>query len=83
MIRDSARRGAHTIDFGRSDLGDDGLRRFKAGWGAVESPLVSSRLGGQLVDEPGRGARLLSPVLRRSPVFVTQAVGTALYRYAA
>jgi CelD/BcsL family acetyltransferase involved in cellulose biosynthesis len=80
--------GYQRFDFGRSDFADEGLRAFKIGWGAGEQPLVYGRHGFGGGDEagaagPGRGGRLASTVIRRSPRFVCRGVGEALYRYAA
>jgi lipid II:glycine glycyltransferase (peptidoglycan interpeptide bridge formation enzyme) len=86
-IRDAALRGCHTLDFGRSDLADDGLRRFKAGWGAREEPLHYTVFGGSnpQQDEPagGRASAMLAQVIRRSPLWVCRMLGETLYRYAA
>lgn len=38
-IRSFCARGFTTLDFGRTSLAHEGLRRFKAGWGATESRL--------------------------------------------
>jgi CelD/BcsL family acetyltransferase involved in cellulose biosynthesis len=86
-IRDAAGRGCHTMDFGRSDYGDAGLRRFKSGWGAQEEPLFYTVFGGDGggPDEAGRGraGAVLRAVIRRSPVWVCRMLGELLYRYAA
>ena len=82
-IRRACDRGAHEFDFGRSDLEDEGLRSFKAGWGAAEQSLVYTTLG----REPRGGGqgldRLLRPVLRHAPVWFGRGVGAVLYRFAA
>jgi CelD/BcsL family acetyltransferase involved in cellulose biosynthesis len=73
------------LDFGRSDLASDGLRRFKAGWGAQEVPLEYTSSRGSTHGSAGEGrlAAGLGAVIRRSPAFVCRAVGELLYRYAA
>lgn len=82
-IRRGCESGARELDFGRSDLEDEGLRAFKASWGAVEEPLVYTTLlrpsqqGGQHVD------RLLRPVIRRAPTWFGRGLGAVLYRFAA
>lgn len=73
--------GDRIFHFGRSDRGDGGLRRFKAGWGAVEAPLETAVLGrARGHSEPPAALRA---VIRRSPSFVARGIGAALYRYAA
>lgn len=72
------------LDFGRTDASNDGLRRFKAGFGAEESPLVYSRIGEAAASRrPSESGCMLSFAIRKSPEFVCRAIGTALYRYAA
>ena len=44
-IRWGAENGYDVFDFGRTDHGQDGLRRFKSSWGAREDPLLYSSLG--------------------------------------
>jgi len=71
------------FDFGRADIGDEGLREFKRRWGAEETPLAYSYLpsapneGGS-----GRFKSLLNSMIRRSPLWVCQLAGELLYRYA-
>ncbi len=67
-IAQAAERGFAAFDFGRSDLADEGLRAFKAGWGAQERPLVYAAAGA------GEAA---------APPLVCRGLGEALYRYAA
>jgi CelD/BcsL family acetyltransferase involved in cellulose biosynthesis len=83
-IRAACERGAASLDFGRSDFEDEGLRAFKAGWGAREEPLVYAAT--RPAAEPGPpslAGRLGSSAIRRSPMWFGRLVGSALYRYAA
>jgi CelD/BcsL family acetyltransferase involved in cellulose biosynthesis len=80
-IAAACERGDRTLHFGKSDVVDVGLRRFKAGWGAVESPLVSVHFG---APQAGRNPPpILRHIIRRSPSFVSRSLGEMLYRYAA
>jgi CelD/BcsL family acetyltransferase involved in cellulose biosynthesis len=83
-IRLACEGGQAEFDFGRTDLEDEGLRRFKRGFGADERPLVTSTIADR-APAPGtrRAARALTPALRASPPWVCRAVGAMLYRYAA
>jgi lipid II:glycine glycyltransferase (peptidoglycan interpeptide bridge formation enzyme) len=75
--------GFEMLDFGRTDLGNEGLRAFKAGWGTSETALVYSTLGRPAgVPAGGRLGGAMSAVIKRSPVNVCQFVGERLYRYA-
>jgi CelD/BcsL family acetyltransferase involved in cellulose biosynthesis len=85
-IRDACAAGFETFDFGRSDLPDEGLRAFKSSWGATETPLVYSSLGGRPAPAEsgeGRAGALARTVLQHAPTWVCRAAGQLLYRYAA
>ncbi|TMJ94026.1 MAG: GNAT family N-acetyltransferase [Actinobacteria bacterium] len=73
-----------TLDFGRTDFGNEGLRAFKQGWGTIETELVYATLGARA---PALGDRRLTAalgaVIRRTPSWVCRLAGEALYRYAA
>jgi CelD/BcsL family acetyltransferase involved in cellulose biosynthesis len=73
------------LDFGKSDLASDGLRRFKSGWGALEVPLeyMTSGQSGPGLAGSERLAGALKAVISHSPPLVCRAVGELLYRYAA
>jgi CelD/BcsL family acetyltransferase involved in cellulose biosynthesis len=82
-IQRSCARGDSRFDFGRTDLENHGLRAFKAGWGAVERPLVYSVLpNGAHREGAGLAARVLAPAIRQGPKWVCRAAGETLYRYA-
>lgn len=76
--------GYSSFDFGRTDLDNPGLARFKESWGASPRPLqythVPSR---QHAYQSLHGAsRAISPVIRRAPELVCRGLGEVLYRYA-
>jgi CelD/BcsL family acetyltransferase involved in cellulose biosynthesis len=75
--------GYHTLDFGRTDVGAEGLRRFKLGWGCEEEPLTYSVVGGEPPRLTSSSSKTLAPLLRHSPAWVTRVVGELLYKYAA
>ena len=72
------------FDFGRSDLDNPGLIRFKETWGATTEPLTYASAAGD-VDYGGslRARALLGVVIRRSPPTACRAIGQVLYRFAA
>lgn len=85
-IRVACEQGYRWFDFGRTDVGQAGLRDFKLSWGAVEEPLVYRTLGGE--PEPasaaeGMATRMLRPVIRYSPLLLCRTLGETLYRYTA
>lgn len=76
--------GFTSYDLGRTDLGQDGLRAFKAGWGAREYPLVYTHLGSRAPSlERGLAGAAVAQVIKHSPAVVCRALGELLYRYAA
>ena len=85
-IRAACEQGSRWFDFGRTDIGQEGLRKFKLSWGAVEEPLVYAALDDQSGSAPpgeGMAARMLGPVIRHGPLLLCRAFGETLYRYVA
>jgi lipid II:glycine glycyltransferase (peptidoglycan interpeptide bridge formation enzyme) len=83
-IEEACARGDRRFDFGRSDLGNHGLRAFKSSWGALERPLRYSTLApGAALDSESLAARALGTAIRRGPSWVCRRAGAALYRHAA
>lgn len=77
--------GYSTLDFGRTDAADEGLRTFKRRWGAEEVPLAYGVIGRARLSalSAPRAARLAGPLIRHAPPFVCREIGRAFYRYAA
>jgi len=78
----AAKNGFQQIDFGKTEVNNLGLRKFKDGWGAVEEPLAYSFIASSL---PSSGNGLLhrigGTVIRHSPSFVCRGIGEAFYKY--
>ncbi|MBM2822534.1 MAG: family N-acetyltransferase [Thermoleophilia bacterium] len=82
-IRRACAEGMSELDFGRTDLGNEGLRAFKASWGTDERELVYTNLGKESGPRTsGRPGTLLAASIRRSPPWVCRVLGERLYRYA-
>ena len=76
--------GYEWFDFGRTESAHEGLRVFKAGWGAEEIPLRYSVLGREVPEtSTTTGRSVTGTIIRRSPPVVCRLAGRALYRYAA
>jgi len=78
----ACREGFHTLDFGRTDLDNEGLRAFKRNWGASEIELAYT----YLTDEPPSlevplRNRIMTATIQRSPAGVSRLVGETLYRH--
>ena len=82
VIRWGCEAGCRELDFGRTDLDQEGLKQFKRGWGAEESPLHHTYSG---MEVPSGGSSrvqgLLGPAIRHSPPSVSRLLGVALYRH--
>lgn len=74
--------GYHTLDLGRTDIGAEGLRRYKSGWNTSETPLIYTHVSREA---PGAGfpsqGKLSRRIIRASPLWVCRALGEALYRW--
>lgn len=74
--------GFALLDFGRTDLDNQGLREFKAHWGTTESQLIYSVLGrGRVSQSNSTALRALGVAIRHSPEGVCRQIGEHLYRY--
>jgi hypothetical protein len=72
----------HALDFGRTDLGHEGLPRSRAPWGAEETPLRYSYLGTRVPDSTsGVGRRMIHAAIRRAPAPFGRLAGGTLYRH--
>jgi hypothetical protein len=85
-IQQAIERGDHEFHLGRNELDNEGLRRYKLGWGAIEEPLGYVRIS------PATGMALPPPVgsscwkrwlLRRAPLPIVRLFGEFAYPHAA
>jgi CelD/BcsL family acetyltransferase involved in cellulose biosynthesis len=82
-IEHLAASGFYKLRFGRTDLHEEGLRRFKRSWGAFESQIRYFRY--ERVCRPANdrisrgGYGLYTRVFRRLPLFVNRSVGKLVY----
>jgi len=83
-IKHYSERGFMNFCFGRTDLDNQGLRQFKAGWGAKENRINYYRYDLQK-DTFVANRRHIRPlhnrIFRNMPVSVLQAAGRLLYRH--
>jgi len=82
VIRWSSRQGFETMDWGRTDMADEGLRHFKRGWGTEETEVAYSYIGRlPKRQSSGMSKKLLGTIIRHSPLLVTRVMGELLYRH--
>lgn len=81
-IRLACERGMHTLDLGRTDLDNDGLRAFKRGWGAQERMLAYTVLCAR-APRPAlpRARRVLRSAISHTPPLTGRMIGATLYRH--
>lgn len=86
-IRWACEAGFHTFDFGRTDLDNEGLRKFKRSWGANEEELSYTHLSdGEPEAEAAPASeslrsRAMTATIQRSPAVVSRFAGEVLYRH--
>jgi hypothetical protein len=78
--------GHEVFDWGKTAVDNEGLRRFKGQWGAVESPLLYSvfhREGhaAHHVSIPERLSGFMEVFIQKSPAFVCRTLGELLYKH--
>lgn len=81
-IRHYAGQGVATLDFGRTSIGQEGLRRFKQGWGTVETMIAYRKYDlrrNDFVASCDRSSGWHTALFRRLPVPVLRWLGEWLY----
>ena len=75
--------GAHTFDFGRTDLDNEGLAAFKRAWGAEERQVAYVRLRNSVAESRDSGGVpvAVQRLIWHSPPVVGRLIGAALYRH--
>jgi hypothetical protein len=85
-IRNLVRLGCTGLDFGRTSVGNEGLRRFKLNWGAKERTIhyfkCDPRSKGFLADLD-KASGWHTAVFRLMPLRLSGAIGKLLYRHMA
>jgi len=82
-IRWGCAHGCRSLDRGRTDLDNHGLRDFKTRWGAEETALVYTYFPQAPDPAESRLRRAASRAIRQLPPWFCRALGETLYRYAA
>jgi lipid II:glycine glycyltransferase (peptidoglycan interpeptide bridge formation enzyme) len=81
-IRWGCENGFEILDFGRSANSNQGLKDFKARWGADEVPLSYSFLpSGPQNDSSQKYMAIANVLIRNSPVWVSRILGKVLYKH--
>jgi len=82
-IRCGCEAGLTTLDLGRTDLDNEGLRTFKRGWGSVEHELTYGALSRKPRSNKGSTGvpRIARTLISRTPPIAGRLAGVALYRH--
>ena len=83
-IRRLVAEGYQVLDLGRTSFDNEGLRRFKLGWGAEERPLFSYRVrvaDGTVIPLRDSAHAWHTKILRRLPVPVLRLAGEIIYPF--
>jgi hypothetical protein len=79
-----ARGGAKKLHFGKTSMSNNGLRRFKLGWGAAEEKIEYMKYDlrkNEFVTDNDEVSGWHNRVFRALPVFASRLIGRALYRH--
>jgi hypothetical protein len=82
-IRWLAAQGCEQLDFGRTSLENEGLRRFKAGWGAREGLIEYVKYdvrGARFMVDKDRASGWHNQFFSRMPMALLRVAGAVLYR---
>ncbi len=82
MIEYARQNGYEIFDFGKTDIPNTGLRRFKSGWGAKEEPLYYSYYPAYKENKTFKyiNKYFVVPLIKHSPKFVCKTVGEIFYK---
>jgi lipid II:glycine glycyltransferase (peptidoglycan interpeptide bridge formation enzyme) len=81
-IRALGRRGCKTLNFGRTSKNNEGLRRFKRGWGSAEQELVYCRYDlrkAAFVSDKDRSVGWHTQVFKITPLWLARLIGSVVY----
>jgi hypothetical protein len=83
-IKEYVRRRVKHLDFGRTSVDNEGLRKFKLGWGTVEHKIEYVKFDlrkNECVAGADETSGWHTRIFRRMPLVLSRAVGTVLYRH--
>jgi hypothetical protein len=83
-IKEFARRGAKRMDLGRTSMGNEGLRKFKLGWGAGEHKIEYVKFDlkkNEFVTDADGTSGWHTRIFRRLPGALSRTVSMVLYKH--
>lgn len=85
-IKELSQAGVNVLSFGRTSLDNEGLRRFKLGWGASERTVTYSKTDvrtGKLIAQRDKSSGSYNFLFRLFPLWMNRAAGYLVYRHLA
>lgn len=76
--------GYSSFSFGRTDIGHEGLRQFKNGWGTCESVQNYYRINvadGRFISRPGSASFKYDNFIKQLPALFQSLIGNTFYRH--
>ena len=83
-IKWHARQGFKTLHLGRTSLGNEGLRRFKLGWGATEQRIDYVKYDlrhDRFLTDKDESSGWHNQLFNRLPIFLSRMIGAGLYQH--
>lgn len=82
-IQEGIKREYKYFDFGRTEKDNDGLRKFKAGWGSEEKCLTYNFYPSMPQHEYTKAIKdkIVAPIIRNSPQFFCRVIGEVAYKF--
>ena len=83
-IKEFVLRGVKRLDLGRTSMGNEGLRKFKLGWGTAEHNIEYVKFDlqkNEFVTGSDETSGWHTQVFHRMPCLLSRAVGAALYKH--
>jgi len=83
-IKSLVEMGCETLDFGRTSVANEGLRRFKLGWGTREERIEYYRFdpsAGAWMTGRDRASSFYNGIFSRLPLFCNRVAGAITYRH--
>jgi lipid II:glycine glycyltransferase (peptidoglycan interpeptide bridge formation enzyme) len=84
VIKWASSNGFEVFDWGKTEKNDEGLRKFKLGWGTNEEELGYTYINRLPLDySAGWKKRITEKTVQKCPVWVCRALGELLYKHTA
>lgn len=83
-IKKYSSEGFEEFDFGRTEIENEGLRRFKLGWNTEELQIYTTRYdinNNKFLDASTKTQGIHNSIFNHSPIFILKFIGNLLYKH--